>query len=95
MLTVPAPEETPELTPSCPDVAEKSTVAPATGSLVASTTVAVMVAELEPSALTDVTDEARIIEAADAAGEVVLVGVPPPLRQPARPSSSNAIPGNI
>ncbi|MCX7176538.1 MAG: hypothetical protein NT159_21975 [Proteobacteria bacterium] len=94
MVTVPPAEEIPELTPNCPEVAVKSTVAPETGSLAASTTVAVIVVEVDPSALTDAADEARMMAAADVAGDVVLAGVPPPLRQPVNPRISNAAAGN-
>jgi len=94
IVTVPAGVEDPELTPSCPELAVKLTVAPETACLLTSTTVAVIVVEVEPSALTETDDAERTIEAADVPGEEVLTGVPPPLRQPARPKTSNAVAGN-
>ena len=90
MVTVPAAEETPELTPNCPEVAEKSTVTPATASLLAFRTVTVMVVDVEPSALIEALELLRLMEAADWAGDAG--GTPPPGSQPIIPLKATSSP---
>ena len=97
MVTLPLEVETPELKPSCPELAVNFTVAPETARLLASTTVAVMVVELVPSALIEAADEARSTAAGGPAvglvvppvvGGVALPAAPPPPPQPDKPRIS-------
>ncbi|MFA6312563.1 MAG: hypothetical protein WCV99_08435 [Sterolibacterium sp.] len=75
MVTIPLPaEDGPELAVrKCPDpdLTANFTVAPPTAQPLVSTTVAVSVVEVEPSAFIEVADEARISEAAGATAVVV------------------------
>lgn len=93
MVTSPDVDDRPELTPSVPPVALNLTVAPATGKLLASTTCAVMVVDVEPSVFADGAVLLSMREAAVAVVEFeVLPVAPPPPPHPARPitPTSNA-----
>lgn len=87
MVTTPDVEERPELTPKLPPVVLNLTVAPETGKLLASTTVAVIVAVVDPSAFIDEVELLRITEAAVVVPEVLLAlpVAPPPPPHPVKP----------
>ncbi len=104
MVTVPLLDEGPELAVvKCPDpdLTVKATVAPETARFFASTTVAVMVAVFEPSALIEATEEARITAAGGPMRVVVVVELtvvfdvvplasPPPLLHPCNPRAATS-----
>ncbi|TRZ66562.1 MAG: hypothetical protein D4S02_06665 [Rhodocyclaceae bacterium] len=72
MVTIPAPEESPELVPSSPVPWVNVTVVPGTAMLFGSVTVAVIVAEFDPSDLTEALEVAREISKED---EEILIGI--------------------